>query len=60
MLHFAYGSNMSRDVMRKHAPLAQPIGVATLADYRFLIMTAEAMPRSRRFAPRRSTACCGG
>ena len=38
MLHFAYGSNMSPTIMRKHAPLAQPIGVATLPDYRFLIM----------------------
>ncbi len=36
-LHFAYGSNMSRAVMRKHAPFAQPLGVATLANYRFLI-----------------------
>jgi hypothetical protein len=36
-LHFAYGSNMSRAVMRKHAPFAKPIGVATLANYRFLI-----------------------
>ena len=40
ILHFAYGSNMSRIVMRKHAPDAQPIGVAALANYRFLI-TAE-------------------
>jgi hypothetical protein len=38
-LHFAYGSNMSRDVMRRHAPGAEPVGVATLADYRFLITT---------------------
>jgi hypothetical protein len=37
MLHFAYGANMSRAVMRKHAPGAQPIGVAVLADYRFII-----------------------
>jgi cation transport regulator ChaC len=37
MLHFAYGSNMSRAAMRKHAPYATPIGVATLAGYRFLI-----------------------
>lgn len=37
ILHFAYGSNMSRIVMRKHAPNAQPIGVAALADYCFLI-----------------------
>jgi hypothetical protein len=38
MLHFAYGSNMSRAVMRKHAPGAEAVGVATLAHYRFLIM----------------------
>jgi hypothetical protein len=37
MLHFAYGSNMHRAVMRKHAPEAVPIGVARLPDYRFLI-----------------------
>jgi hypothetical protein len=37
ILHFAYGSNMSRPVMRKHAPFAKPIGVAALANYRFLI-----------------------
>jgi AIG2-like family len=38
MLHFAYGSNMSRAVMRRHAPGAEPVGVAALAGYRFLIM----------------------
>jgi len=37
MLHFAYGSNMSRAVMRRHAPQAQPIGVAALSDYCFVI-----------------------
>jgi Gamma-glutamyl cyclotransferase, AIG2-like len=37
ILHFAYGSNMSRAVMRKRAPLAKPVGIATLAHYRFLI-----------------------
>ena len=37
MLHFAYGSNMHRAVMRKHAPAARPIGVARLAHYRFII-----------------------
>jgi cation transport regulator ChaC len=37
--HFAYGSNMSRAVMRRHAPGAEPVGVATLANYRFLITT---------------------
>jgi hypothetical protein len=38
MLHFAYGSNMSRAVMRKHAPGAEPVGVAALTNYRFLII----------------------
>ena len=38
-LYFAYGSNMSRVVMRRHAPGAKPVGVATLANYRFLITT---------------------
>jgi hypothetical protein len=37
MLHFAYGSNMHRALMRKHAPAAEPIGVAALANYRFII-----------------------
>jgi hypothetical protein len=37
MLHFAYGSNMHRGVMRKHAPAAAPLGVARLTDYRFVI-----------------------
>jgi hypothetical protein len=37
ILHFAYGSNMSRIVMRSHAPNAQPVGVAALAGHRFLI-----------------------
>jgi hypothetical protein len=37
MLHFAYGSNMSRAVMRRHAPAAQAVGVAQLANYRFVI-----------------------
>ena len=32
MLHFAYGSNMHRAVMRKHAPGAEPVGVATLGE----------------------------
>jgi hypothetical protein len=38
-LHFAYGSNMSRTVMRRHAPGAEPVGIATLTNYRFLITT---------------------
>jgi hypothetical protein len=37
MLHFAYGSNMHRAVMRKHARFAAPIGVARLSNYRFVI-----------------------
>lgn len=37
MLHFAYGSNMHRGLMRKHAPGAAPLGVARLADHRFVI-----------------------
>jgi hypothetical protein len=37
MLHFAYGSNMHRAIMRKHAPGAVPLGVAQLANYRFVI-----------------------
>ena len=36
MLHFAYGSNMHRAVMRRHAPNAEALGVASLADYRFV------------------------
>jgi len=37
VLHFAYGSNMHRAVMRRHAPAAEPIGVAQLAGFRFII-----------------------
>jgi gamma-glutamylcyclotransferase (GGCT)/AIG2-like uncharacterized protein YtfP len=36
-LHFAYGSNMSRALMRVHAPDAQPLGRAQLSGYRFII-----------------------
>jgi len=36
-LHFAYGANMHRAVMRRHAPDAEPLGVAELADRRFVI-----------------------
>lgn len=39
MLHFAYGSNMHRAVMRRHAPAAEPLGVARLAGFRFVITT---------------------
>ena len=37
ILHFAYGSNMNRAMMRKHAPDAEPVGVARLEGYRFVI-----------------------
>jgi hypothetical protein len=37
MLHFAYGANMHRDIMRRHAPAAIPVGAATFADHRFVI-----------------------
>jgi hypothetical protein len=37
MLHFAYGANMHRDIMRRHAPAATPVGAAALIDYRFII-----------------------
>lgn len=37
MLHFAYGANMHRAVMRKYAPQAAPLGTARLADHRFVI-----------------------
>jgi cation transport regulator ChaC len=37
MLYFAYGSNMHRPVMRRHAPTATPLGVAELPGHRFVI-----------------------
>ena len=37
MIHFAYGSNMHRALMCRHAPDARPLGVATLAGHRFVI-----------------------
>lgn len=37
MLHFAYGSNMHRAIMRRHAPAAEPVGVAMLENYRFVV-----------------------
>src|SRR6266700_5325669 len=36
-LYFAYGSNMSRALMRPRCPSAREIGVAVLAGYRFII-----------------------
>ncbi len=37
MMHFAYGSNMSRKLMRRHAAGTEPAGVAKLLGYRFVI-----------------------
>jgi gamma-glutamylcyclotransferase (GGCT)/AIG2-like uncharacterized protein YtfP len=37
MMHFAYGSNMSSKLMRRHATGAEPAGVAKLPGYRFVI-----------------------
>jgi gamma-glutamylcyclotransferase (GGCT)/AIG2-like uncharacterized protein YtfP len=37
-LHFAYGSNMSRALMRARCPRAEAIGTATLSGWRFLII----------------------
>jgi cation transport regulator ChaC len=37
MLHFSYGSNMSRALMRARCPGATALGVATLAGWRFVI-----------------------
>jgi len=36
-LHFAYGSNMSRALMRVHARHARPLGTAVLDHWRFII-----------------------
>ncbi len=35
--HFSYGANMSRAIMRRHAREAEPLGVATLANHRFVV-----------------------
>lgn len=35
--YFAYGSNMSRALMRRLCPQAEPVGPATLRGYRFII-----------------------
>jgi gamma-glutamylcyclotransferase (GGCT)/AIG2-like uncharacterized protein YtfP len=37
MLHFAYGSNMSRDLMGRHCPDATALGVARLPGWRFIV-----------------------
>jgi hypothetical protein len=55
ILHFAYGSNMSRVIMRKHAPGAEPAGVASLTNYRFLIVANG----YASVAPRRAKAVYG-
>lgn len=39
-LHFAYGANMSRAVMRRYAPGAQALGTAELSGHR-LVITAD-------------------
>jgi hypothetical protein len=39
MLHFAYGSNMSRALMGVRCPDAVALGTATLAGWRFVITT---------------------
>src|SRR5262249_23560192 len=36
-LHFAYGSNMSRALMAARCPQARPLGLATLAGWRFIV-----------------------
>jgi hypothetical protein len=36
-LHFAYGANMSRAVMRRHAAGARPVGPAELEGHRFIV-----------------------
>ncbi|MFY9836728.1 MAG: gamma-glutamylcyclotransferase family protein [Xanthobacteraceae bacterium] len=51
MLHFAYGSNMHRAVMRRHAPGAQPLHPARLEGHRFVITMdgyASLVPDRRR------------
>ena len=40
MLHFAYGSNMSREPMRQRCPDAENLGRAVLRRHRFLIMAS--------------------
>src|SRR5262245_10202659 len=48
-LYFAYGSNMSRTLMRRHCPAAKEIGIGQLAGFRFFITTdgyASIVPKS--------------
>ena len=47
--YFAYGSNMSRALMRRHCPAAKAIGVGALRGCRFVITTdgyASIVPRA--------------
>ena len=37
-LHFAYGSNKSRALMRQHCPQARALGTAVLTHHRFIVM----------------------
>ncbi len=37
--YFAYGSNMHRDMIRARSRQAQPVGIASLHDFRFIITT---------------------
>ena len=37
VLHFAYGSNMSRAMMRRRCPAAEALGTATLSGWRFVV-----------------------
>ena len=51
ILYFAYWSNMSRAVMRRHAPNARPLGVAALPNHRFVIAAdGYASVEARRYA----------
>jgi len=38
-MHFAYGTNMSRKLMRLRCPTADPLGIAKLNGWRFTITT---------------------
>ena len=37
MLHFAYGSNMSRALMHRRCPQAKALGTASISGWRFVI-----------------------
>jgi cation transport regulator ChaC len=48
MLHFAYGSNMSRPLMQARCPTAQPLAPAVLEGFAFIVTTdgyASVVPR---------------